>query len=127
MTLPPGIPTPRNLRARRALRTLDSLIADCWPGGAAILARDGADLLSMLLAVRDEETGAGLTDRELRDQVLTFIGAGHETTAVALAWTIYLLCRHPEVDERLRARSPGPSTGARPEPPTCRGCRIPGG
>ncbi len=57
----------------------------------------------MLLAVRDEETGEGLTDRELRDQILTFIGAGHETTAVALAWTIYLLCRHPEADDRLRA------------------------
>ena len=57
----------------------------------------------MLLAVRDEETGEGLTDRELRDQVITFIGAGHETTAVALAWTVFLLCRHPEAADRLRA------------------------
>jgi len=57
----------------------------------------------MLLATRDDETGEGLTDRELRDQVITFIGAGHETTAVALAWTVYLLSRHPEADRRLRA------------------------
>ena len=44
----------------------------------------------------------GLTDRELRDQILTFIGAGHETTAVALAWTFYLLSQHPEAEARLR-------------------------
>ena len=55
----------------------------------------------MLLAVRDEETGEGLTDRELRDQIITFIGAGHETTAVALAWTVYLLSQHPEAETRL--------------------------
>jgi cytochrome P450 len=114
VTLPAGIPTPRNLRARRALRTLDSLIEDMLAGRRGDPGRDRVDLLSMLLAVRDEETGAGLTDRELRDQVLTFIGAGHETTAVALAWTIYLLCRHPEVDERLRAEVSGAFDGRTP-------------
>jgi cytochrome P450 len=103
MALPPGFPTPRNLRARGALRTLDALITEMLLGRHDDPGRDGVDLLTMLLAVRDEETGAGLTDCELRDQILTFIGAGHETTAVALSWTIYLLCRHPEVDERLRA------------------------
>src|SRR5262249_56974193 len=84
--------------------------------------KDTGDLLSMLLAVRDEETGEGLTDREVRDQVITFIGAGHETTAVALAWTWYLLATHPAVEERLRAelaavlggRTPA---GADPPPP----------
>jgi cytochrome P450 len=103
LLLPTAVPTPRNLRFRRARRTLDTLVFD-------ILARrrrageDGThDLLSMLLAARDEETGEGLTDRELRDQLLTFIGAGHETTAVALAWTLYLLDRHPEADARVRA------------------------
>ncbi len=65
--------------------------------------RDAGDLLSMLLAARDEETGEGFTVVELRDQILTFIGAGHETTAVALAWTTYLLGRHPEAEARLRA------------------------
>jgi cytochrome P450 len=100
VAFPPSVPTPRNLRARRALRTLDALIADVVAGRRGDPARD---LLSMLLAVRDEETGAALTDRELRDQVLTFIGAGHETTAVSLAWTTYLISRHPDVDDRLRA------------------------
>jgi cytochrome P450 len=65
------------------------------------------DLLSMLLALRDEETGEAMTDRELRDQVITFIGAGHETTAVALAWTWYLISQYPDVEARMRAEVAG--------------------
>jgi cytochrome P450 len=103
LALPPGVPTPRNLRARRALRDLDELIAEILAGRRAAPQSDAGDLLAMLLSVRDEETGEGLTDKELRDQIITFIGAGHETTAVALAWTVFLLCRHPEADDRLRA------------------------
>ena len=103
LSLPPSIPTPRNLRARRALRTFDEVIAGILARRRAAPGLETGDLLSMLLAVRDEETGIGLTDRELRDQIVTFIGAGHETTAVSLAWTFYLLDRHPEADERLRA------------------------
>ena len=79
------------------------MIAEILAGRRAGPASDAGDLLAMLLAVRDEETGEGLTDGELRDQIITFIGAGHETTAVALAWTVFLLCRHPEAADRLRA------------------------
>jgi cytochrome P450 len=103
LTLPPGFPTPWGLRARSALRTFDEVIARVLADRRGGSGRDAGDLLAMLLAVRDEETGEGLSDRELRDQILTFIGAGHETTAVALAWTVYLLCQHPDVDDRLRA------------------------
>jgi cytochrome P450 len=102
LPMPAIIPTPRNLRARQALRTLDILIARILQERHREPDRHAGDLLAMLLAVRDEETGEGLTDRELRDQVITFIGAGHETTAVALGWTIYLLSQHPEVDGRVR-------------------------
>jgi cytochrome P450 len=56
----------------------------------------------MLLDVRDEETGDGLSDRELRDQVVTFLVAGSETTAIGLTWAFYLLSRHPEAWERVR-------------------------
>jgi cytochrome P450 len=96
------IPTPRNLRFRRALRALDAVVYD------VIATRrragdDAGDLLAMLLRARDEETGEGMSDRQLRDEVMTFFLAGHETTAVALAWTWYLLARHPAVEERLRA------------------------
>ena len=69
--------------------------------------RDGAgapngDLLSILLAARDVEGDqAGLTDAEVRDEVVTLITAGHETTANALNWLWYLLARHPDVERRL--------------------------
>jgi cytochrome P450 len=92
--LPGVIPTPRNLRFRAALRALDrvvlSLIAERRRDGA-----DRGDLLSMLLAARDEDTGEGLSDRQLRDEVMTLLLAGHETTAMALSWTFYLLSLHP--------------------------------
>ena len=60
------------------------------------------DILSMLIAARDE-SGEGMSDRELRDQLLTLLMAGHETTATALAWSFDLLFRHPESLERLSA------------------------
>jgi cytochrome P450 len=82
---------------------LDTLIA-------GILARrrsasdDGQvpDLLAMLLDVRDDETGAGLSDRELRDQVVTFLVAGYETSAIGLTCALYLLSLHPEAWDRVR-------------------------
>ena len=62
------------------------------------------DLLSALLQVRDEETGSsGLSDEEIRDEVVTMLVAGHETTAHALTWTWYLLSQHPESERRLHA------------------------
>jgi cytochrome P450 len=98
------VPTPRNLRFRRAMRTMDQtvyrIIADRRRNPSAA---SGVDLLSLLLTVRDPETGAALTDREVRDQVMTFIGAGHETTAVALAWTFALLGQHPAWYDRVDA------------------------
>src|SRR5919108_118129 len=60
------------------------------------------DLLALLLAARDSATGAGMSVQQLRDEVMTLLFAGHETTALALTWTWYLLARHPEVAERLR-------------------------
>jgi cytochrome P450 len=61
------------------------------------------DLLSLLIEARDAETGEGMTDQELRDEILTLFIAGHETTAVALTWTWYLLAKHPEVEAKLAA------------------------
>jgi cytochrome P450 len=61
------------------------------------------DLLDILIASRDEESGAGMTAREIRDQVLTIFVAGHETTALALMWTWYLLAMHPEHEARMHA------------------------
>ena len=61
------------------------------------------DLLARLIAARDEETGGGMTAREVRDQVVTIFMAGHETTALALTWTWYLLSQHPAVEAKLHA------------------------
>jgi cytochrome P450 len=61
------------------------------------------DLLALLMDARDAETGEGMSDRQLRDEVMTLFLAGHETTAVALSWTWYLLAKHPEVEHRVRA------------------------
>lgn len=64
---------------------------------------DAPDLLGMLLSARDEETGLGMSDQQVRDEVITLLFAGHETTAVALTWTWYLLSQYPEVERRLHA------------------------
>jgi cytochrome P450 len=64
---------------------------------------DKGDLLSMLLLSTDEETGQYLTDEQVRDEAMTLFIAGHETTANAMAWSWYLLAKHPEILTRLRS------------------------
>jgi cytochrome P450 len=64
----------------------------------------GSDLLSRMMQSQDADAdGEGMSDRQLRDEVITLLSAGHETTATTLAWTWYLLARHPEVEKRLAA------------------------
>jgi cytochrome P450 len=65
--------------------------------------QDYGDLLTMLLQVRDEETGEGMTDKQVRDEVLTIFIAGHETTATTMSWIWHLIAQHPEVEQRLHA------------------------
>jgi cytochrome P450 len=113
LAMPLGVPTPRNLRFRRAMRTLNEIVYRIIRERRAA-GRDTGDLLAMLMSVRDEESGQGMSDREIRDQVMTFIGAGHETTAVALGWTWYLISRHPECEERLREEVGGALGGRAP-------------
>lgn len=96
------VPTPRNRRLQTALRRLDALVYDLITTRRQSQ-QDTPDLLSVLLAVRDEETGQGMNDRQIRDEVITLLLAGHETTAVALCWTWYLLAQHQECEQRLHA------------------------
>jgi cytochrome P450 len=95
-------PSRTNRRLRHAIAVLDRVVYDIIEARRRTGEQPG-DLLAILLLARDEETGAGMTDRQLRDEVMTFLLAGHETTAVALTWTWYLLDRNPDVAERLRA------------------------
>jgi len=99
------LPLPSNARFDRAVARLDALvyglIAQRRAEGAEAAGR--GDLLSMLLGAQDEEgEGGGMTDRQLRDEVMTLLLAGHETTSNALVWTFYLLSQNPEADARWR-------------------------
>jgi cytochrome P450 len=109
--LPAWVPTPANLRSRRAIRRLDA-VAYRMIAARRSDAEDRGDLLSMLLAAQDADDGTGMTDRQVRDEVMTLFMAGHETTAVALAWTWYLLGQHPEVEASL-ADALHPALGGR--------------
>ncbi len=94
------LPLPANRRFRRALEELDTvvyrLIDERRRSGG-----DRLDLLSMFLSARDEETGERMNDRQLRDEVMTMLLAGHETTSLALSWTYFLLSDRPDVDEGI--------------------------
>lgn len=100
-TPPPWVPTPMNRRFNQAFATLNQVVT------AIIQERrrddtDRGDLLSMLMAARDEETGEQMTDDQLRSEILNFLLAGYETTATALTWTWYLLASHASVRQRVR-------------------------
>lgn len=93
---------PTRTRRERAVGTLDGLIADIIATRRkSSVERD--DLLGRLLRARDPEGGAALTDSEIRDHLVTFFLAGHETTSNALTWTFHLLGRNPKQRERLEA------------------------
>src|SRR6059058_5775177 len=65
--------------------------------------RDHGDVLSMLMSAESgEEPGTKLTDKQIHDHILTFLAAGHETTAIALVWTFYLLSQYPQVRIKLQ-------------------------
>ena len=98
--VPSWAPTPGNLRARRGLHTLDQAVRDTINRRRRD-GEEGGDLLAMLMSARDPETGAAMTDQQLRDEVMTMLIAGHETVASVLAWTWYLLAGAPEVEAKL--------------------------
>ena len=98
--IPTWLPTPGNRQLAGATRRLDEvvygIIRERRPD------EDRGDLLSMLLLARDED-GHGMSERQVRDEVMTLLLAGHETTALALSWAFLLLDRNPEVRDRLEA------------------------
>lgn len=98
MPFPPlSFPTPSHRRLWQAIKQMDDI-------SYAIMRErqeDTGDLLSMMIASVDEETGKGLSDQELRDEIQTIFIAGHETSANALSWVWYLLSQHPNVEAKL--------------------------
>lgn len=100
MFLPDWVPTPGNRRMNAAIARLDRLVALLIDERRQRPNR-GEDLLSMLLAADDD--GARMSDRQLRDEALTLLVAGHETTALTLVWALYLIARDAHADDLLHA------------------------
>ena len=103
--LPTWVPTPGRRRQRRALDEIHTLLLDVIHKRRVHVengGEPGSDLLALLLQARDEE-GEPMSEREILDECLTLFFAGHETTAVAMTWTWYLLLTHPQTLENLRA------------------------
>jgi cytochrome P450 len=99
MFTPLWMPTAKNREFRAAKALLDQ-------GGMELIARRRAqpstgDVLGRLVEATDEESGQGMSDEQLRDEVITLLTAGHETGGAALSWALYLLGKHPDVQEQL--------------------------
>ncbi len=95
------LPTPGNLRSKRAGRRLQAVVTKLIAERRSRPA--GGDLLSTLLAARHEESGRAMSEAQLQDEVTTLLLAGYETTANALSWTFYLLSEHPEIRSGVEA------------------------
>lgn len=102
LEVPPAIPTPENLRVKRARATLNGVILNLIEERRGDGCRQYEDLLSRLLEARDDQSQSGMSERQIRDEVTAVFVAGYETTAVAMTWMFYLISQHPEVEDRLR-------------------------
>src|ERR671933_195342 len=99
--IPDAGPLPGHLRDRRGLGVIEQVVTRI----VAERRKDpGSDLLSAMMNARDE-TGAEMSDEQLRDEAITLLLAGHDTTALALTWTLYLLGHHPEADAALASEA----------------------
>jgi cytochrome P450 len=106
--LPMSVPTPGNLRMRRAVRTLDEAVSPLIAARRRRSDGPGDDLLGAYLSAGGAEAdGDRLTDAEIRDEVVTLIVAGHETVASSLTWTWHLLGQHPEIADAVAAEAAG--------------------
>ena len=106
--IPPSFPTPANLRARSALRALDTLVFE-WIANRRRQSVELGDVLDLLL-----RTVPPVGEQQIRDEIMTLLLAGHETGAAALAWIWYLLARHPKSRTRLQDELQDVLGGRRP-------------
>ncbi len=97
------LPTPANKRNKDALRRLNGIVYEIIADRRRKGNHSRNDLLAVLMEARDQDSGQGMSDQQMRDEVITIFLAGHETTATLLAWTWYLLGQHPQVEARVRA------------------------
>jgi cytochrome P450 len=111
LVLPPAVPSLREGARRRFRAEWMALIGSIVDARAGLPAQGPRDLFDLLLAARDPETGAGFNRAQLCDQVATMILAGHETTALALFWSLALLAQSPEWQDRVAAEVAGADLG----------------
>jgi cytochrome P450 len=98
--IPAWLPTPANRRFKQAKKSLDETVLGFIASHRRTPGKS-PDLLTMLVNAHDERTGHGMADRQLLDEALTLLAGGHENMGSALAWTWYLLGKHPDSQERL--------------------------
>lgn len=101
-TLVERLPIPANRRFDEAAARFRRVVAEVIAAARAE-GKDHGDVLSMLLQARDEDTGEGMSDQQVHDEVVTILTAGAETTAVALAWFFHELGQHPEIEQRFHS------------------------
>lgn len=111
--VPLGVPTPRNRRFLQARAVLDEVMYRLIRERRR-LDDPPQDLLNALMNAEDSETGERMTDEQIHDELMTFMFGGHETVASGMAWTLYLLSKHPEVQRKLRAEIDSVLQGERP-------------
>jgi len=97
-----NLPLPHNIRFRKALKNLDEIVYSIIDEKKSSRS-ESYDLVSLLLEAKDEEGKSFFTDKQIRDEVITFFIAGQETTANALSWTWYLIANNTKVEERMKA------------------------
>lgn len=101
LAAPSWVPTPNNLKLKAALRKLDAAVTKILEGRKGPLPDEPRDMLDLLLAAHSDDVSS-LTARQVRDEIVTFIVAGHETVASALTWAWHLLTTHPQAYQRLQ-------------------------
>jgi cytochrome P450 len=113
VVLPENVPTPENRRFKASRRTLEGIMERMIAGRRGV-DEQPKDLLGSLMTARDAETGEGLSEYQVRSHLMTFMFGGHETVAVGLAWTWWLLSKHPDVLRKLEAEVDEKLNGERP-------------
>jgi cytochrome P450 len=109
---PVALVGPRGRELARAIAFLDEHVQRMIDDRRRNAGREHGDLLARLLEARDDEGAGAMSDRQIRDEVLTLFVAGHETTATGLAWTLYLACKHPDVYQAMEREAD--AVGAEP-------------
>jgi cytochrome P450 len=100
--MPLCVPTPKNLRAKKSLQQMDEVVYQVIREHRANPDKY-QDLLSIYMSTKDEETGESMSEQQLRDEVITLMLAGHDTTAFSLSMAFDLIAKHPQVLDKMRA------------------------